>query len=137
MTLETSQAASADAVYLREWRRRRRVSRRQFCAHCEDIFTPKRADAAFCSTRCRQIAHRRRKAAATLGSFPNGKTAGVSTVGNLPTVKTAPTRPAQPPWRAPEPIRPPSTGTKPEAAPRPAQGPTRAGKAVDIAALIG
>jgi hypothetical protein len=125
MALKTGQATSADAVYLREWRRRRRVSRRQFCAHCEDIFTPKRIDAAFCSTRCRQIAHRQRKAA------------GVFTVGNLPTVKTAPTRPAKPPWRVSMAFRPPSPQTGPIAAPARPTGPMRGGKIVDIASLIG
>jgi hypothetical protein len=132
MALKTGQTASAAAVYLREWRRRRRVSRRQFCAHCENIFTPKRIDAAFCSVRCRQIAHRRRKAA------------GVSTWGNLPQDKTAPTRPAQPPWRVSMSFRPPSPQTGPEAVPerslRPAEGPKTVlgprGERIDIASLI-
>jgi hypothetical protein len=36
------------------------IDRTKTCEHCDEAFTPKRADARFCSTKCRVAAHRAR-----------------------------------------------------------------------------
>jgi hypothetical protein len=50
------------ADYQRQWRARRRASRRQICAYCNDVFVPSRSDQVFCGPACAQREHRRRKA---------------------------------------------------------------------------
>ena len=78
---------SVGALRQREWRARRRANRRQRCGFCQEIFTPSRADQAFCGSRCRQRGYRRRKASGEMAS----------------------SRPREAPWRA--------SGNKPAAAP--------------------
>jgi hypothetical protein len=105
---------TCEAVRKREWRARRRASRRQLCVCCGRLFIPARSDAAFCCAGCRQLTYRRRRVGAVDASA----------------------RPTIAPWRVPEPFRPPNTQTKPEAAQRLA---VRAGngKLIDVMSLIG
>jgi hypothetical protein len=105
---------TCEAVRKREWRARRRANRRQRCGCCEAIFTPARADQAFCSSACRQRGYRRRKASG----------------------EEASRRPTEAPWRTSAPLRPANTPVRPEAAPRAAVR-TASGKVIDIASLIG
>jgi hypothetical protein len=112
--VETNDMASAGAVRQREWRRRRRANRRQRCGCCEAIFTPARADQAFCSSVCRQRGYRRRKASG----------------------EPASPRPREAPWLASAPLRPPNAGAMADARPGPALR-TASGKAIDVASLIG
>jgi hypothetical protein len=46
----------------RAYRARRRREMRQRCASCEDVFTPTRRDAQYCSAACRQHSFRERQA---------------------------------------------------------------------------
>jgi hypothetical protein len=49
---------------LREWRARRRRSRRASCADCGQVFVPRRSDTRYCGLSCKERAHRRRRKAA-------------------------------------------------------------------------
>jgi hypothetical protein len=114
MVLKTEEAPSAGALRLREWRRRRRANRRQRCGCCEAIFTPSRADQAFCSSPCRQRGYRRRRKAG----------------------EPASSRATAPPWRELTPARLSDTASRSGAAQRPALH-DRFGRVIDIASLIG
>jgi hypothetical protein len=53
-------SACSNRCEQRERRARRLAHRRRYCATCKMAFTPKRADARFCSNACRQRAYRTR-----------------------------------------------------------------------------
>jgi|ERR1700684_3259171 hypothetical protein len=105
---------TCEALRKREWRARRRANRRQKCGCCQEIFTPSRADQAFCGPACKQRGFRRRRKAG----------------------EPASSRPRNAPWLAPEPVRPPNTENRVEAAQRRALR-TTSGKIIDVMALIG
>jgi hypothetical protein len=107
------QMTTKSAYRQREWRARRRASRRQSCACCAQVFVPGRADAAFCCLACAQRAYRRRK----------------------PTGVEGPRRAPEPPWRVSAPLGPGNTGTTPEADPGRPHGSAR--ERFDASALIG
>jgi hypothetical protein len=116
--MEAEEMASAGALRRREWRARRRASRRQECACCGRLFVPSRADAAFCCPGCRQLAYRRRRVAGVEASQ----------------------RPRNGPWRVCSAPGPPNTPAVDDGPPGAALGLTvRAanGKMIDVRALIG
>ena len=74
-TVSTKKYCCYNTCGMKEYKLKQRVKRWQnrrntVCKECGKTFTPRRSDAEYCSSACRQKAYRSRKARCQLGNLP-------------------------------------------------------------------